>query len=132
MPWNEVDVSEERIRFAVAAERREHAMATLCREFGISRATGYKWWQRYRAAGVAGLSERSRRPRTSPRRTPREVEQRVLKLRRGTPDWGARKLQRKLVEQGVRLPVITIHRILLRHGLVAAEDRQRPALRRCG
>lgn len=130
MSWNEVDVYEERIRFAVAAERREHSMGTLCREFGISRATGYKWWQRYRAEGVAGLTDRSRRPRRSPQRTSDEIEQQVVALRRLVPDWGARKLHLKLAEQGLQLPVITIHRILLRHGLVKIEDRQQPALKR--
>ena len=130
MCWNKVDVYEQRIRFAVAAERREQSVGTLCEEFGISRATGYKWWKRYQAKGVAGLVDGSRRPRNSPRRTRGEVEQKVLAVRRRTPDWGARKLHVKLAEQGVSVPVITIHRILLRHGLVAREDRRRPALQR--
>jgi transposase InsO family protein len=130
MPWNEVDVEEQRIRFAVLAERGEHTMAELCREFGISRQAGYKWRQRYREEGVAGLAERSRRPHGSPEKTPEPIEQRVVEQREKRPDWGARKLQVKLAEEGVKLPVITIHRILLRRGLVAAEDRIRPALRR--
>lgn len=130
MAWNEVDVQEQRIRFAVLAERGEHTMAELCREFGISRQAGYKWRQRYREEGVAGLAERSRRPRGSPEKTPEPIEQRVVEQREKRPDWGARKLQVKLAEEGVKLPVITIHRILLRRGLVAAEDRIRPALRR--
>jgi transposase-like protein len=61
MPWNEVDVQEQRIRFAVLAERGEETMAALCREFGISRESGYKWRRRYRAEGVSGVQERSRR-----------------------------------------------------------------------
>ncbi len=130
MPWNEVEVQEERIRFAVLAELGERPMAALCREFGISRETGYKWWRRYQKRGVAGLEERSRRPRASPLRTPVEIERRVVELRRKTPDWGARKLRVKLAQQGVELPVITIHRILLRYGLVAEQDRGRPALKR--
>ena len=130
MPWNEVEVQGERIRFAVLAELGERPMAVLCREFGISRETGYKWWRRYQKRGVAGLEERSRRPRASPLRTPIEIERRVVELRRKTPDWGARKLRVKLGEQGIELPVITIHRILLRCGLVAEQDRGRPALKR--
>ena len=130
MPWNEVEVQEQRIRFAVLAELGERPMAALCREFGISRETGYKWWRRYQKRGVAGLEERSRRPRASPRRTPIEIERRVVELRRKTPDWGARKLRVKLAQQGVELPAITIHRILLRYGLVAEQDRGRPALKR--
>ena len=130
MPWNDVDVREQRIRFAVLAERGERSLAALCREFGISRATGYKWRRRYREEGAAGLEERSRKPHRSPRRTAPELERRVVELRRRTPDWGARKLQVRLAEQGILLPAITIHRILLRYGLVAAEDRRRPALKR--
>ena len=130
MPWNKVDIQEERIRFAVLAERGERPMAALSREFGISRETGYKWWRRCQERGMVGLEERSRRPHTSPRRTPIDIERRVVELRRKTPDWGARKLRVKLAEQGIDLPVATIHRILLRYGLVAEQDRGRPAPRR--
>jgi len=130
MYWNKVDVQEQRIRFAVAAERREHSFGELCEEFGISRSAGYKWWRRYQAEGVAGLAPRSRRPHNSPQRTPPAIEQKVIELRRRTPDWGARKLHVRLAQQGIPVPVITIHRILLRQGLVAVEDRQRPALQR--
>ena len=105
-------------------------MAELCREFGISRATGYKWWRRYQKQGVAGLEERSRKPHASPRRTAIDIEQRIVELRRKTPDWGARKLRVKLAKQGIDLPVSTIHRILLRYGLVAEQDRGRLAPKR--
>lgn len=123
-------MQEERIRFAVLAARGERTMAGLCREFGISRASGYKWLRRYQEQGVSGLQERSRRPHRSPRRTAAELERQVLKERRRRPDWGARKLRVKLVEQGVELTASTVHRILLRHGLVHRDDRIRPALKR--
>lgn len=130
MSWNEVEMQEQRIRFAVLADRGEGTMSELCREFDISRQTGYKWLSRYREQGVAGLVERSRRPHSSPRQTTAELEQRVIEQRRKRPDWGARKLQVILAREGVKLPVITIHRILLRHGLVHKEDRVRPATKR--
>lgn len=130
MPWNKVDMQEERIRFAVLAEHGERPMAELCREFGISRETGYKWWRRYQKQGAGGLEERSRKPHASPRRTAIDIEQRIVELRRQTPDWGARKLRVKLAKQGIHLPVSTIHRILLRYGLVAEQDRGRPAPKR--
>ena len=76
-------------------------MAALCREFDISRQAGYKWLSRYREHGVAGVVERSRRPRTSPGRTTDELEQRVVEQRRKRPDWGARKLQVMLAREGV-------------------------------
>jgi transposase InsO family protein len=80
--------------------------------------------------GIAGVVEQSRRPRDSPRQTAAGTEQRVVELREQRPDWGARKLQVMLAREGMNLPVITVHRILLRRGLVRAQDRHRAAVRR--
>src|SRR5258708_20625597 len=80
--------------------------------------------------GVAAVAEKSRRPRRSPMRTEAEIEQRVVRLRQQRPDWGARKLRVLLQRQGVELPAVTVHRILLRHNLVRAEDRHRAAVLR--
>ena len=63
-------------------------------------------------------SEHSRRPQHCPRQTAPSVEERIAQLRRQRPDWGARKLQPLLRGEGIVLPVITVHRVLLRHGLV--------------
>lgn len=130
MAWRNVDVQEQRVRFVVLAERKDKDMRQLCREFEISPTTGYKWLQRYRAEGVAGVRERSRRPANSPRRSRPEIVAQILAERQKKPDWGARKLHLLLAEQGVQVPVITLHRILLREGLVAAEDRPRAAQKR--
>ena len=105
-------------------------MQAVCREFQISRPTGYAWLRRYRQGGIASMAERSRRPRHSPQRTAAGTEQRVVESRRQRPDWGARKLQPILKQEGVELPVITVHRILLRHDLVRPQDRHRPATQR--
>jgi len=130
MPWRTMDVKEQRVRFVVAAHRREKSMAELCREFGISRPVGYEWLRRYEAGGVEGIAERSRRPQHSPRRKQEAIEQQVIALRRRYPDWGARKLRVLLKEQGVELGRNTIHRILLRHHLVRLEDQHEPAVQR--
>jgi transposase InsO family protein len=130
MAWGAVDVSEQRVRFVVRASRREKSMQELCAEFAISRPTGYAWLRRYQASGVAGVVEKSRRPHRSPGRTAREIEQRVKELRQQRSDWGARKLQVLLAGEGLTLPVITIHRILLRQGLVRPQDRHRRAVQR--
>jgi transposase InsO family protein len=130
MPWRTMDVQEQRVRFVMRASQPAANLAELCREFGISRPTSYLWRQRYEERGVAGLCENSRGPRQVPGRTPPEVEQRIAELRRERPDWGARKLQVLLRRQGMELPVVTIHRVLLRRGLVRAQDRHRPALQR--
>jgi transposase InsO family protein len=127
MPWQTMDVEEQKVRFVVAATRRERSLTALCEEFGISRPTGYLWWQRYKEAGLAGVEERSRRPKQSPGRTAAELEQRVVELRRRYPDWGARKLQVVLARQEVELTRSTIHRILLRHDLVQDRERRRQA-----
>jgi len=74
--------------------------------------------------------EKSRRPHQIPRRTEEEKEKRVIELRQGHPDWGARKLRELLKREGIELPRITVHRILLRNGLVADRDRRQQATRR--
>ena len=130
MAWRSVDVQEQRVRFVVAASRGESSVSGLCAEFGISRATGHLWLKRYRADGVAAMSEQSRRPHQSPRRTAVEIEARVEALRRERPDWGARKLAVLLERAGVSLPAATVHRILNRRGLVRVEDRHPAATRR--
>jgi transposase InsO family protein len=125
-----MELREQRVRFVVAAHRRERSMAELCREFDISRAVGYEWLRRYQQGGVEAIAERSRRPQRSPQRTAGEIEQQVIGLRRRYPDWGARKLRVLLAEQGVELGRNTIHRILLWQGLVHPEDRHEPATQR--
>jgi transposase InsO family protein len=130
MAWKTVDVQEQRVRFVVCALRREKNFRQLCQEFDISRPTGYQWLRRYQAGGIAAIVEKSRRPQHSPRQTTREIEQRVVALRQQRPDWGARKLQVLLQQAGVDLPVITVHRILLRHHLVKMPDQHRWAVQR--
>ena len=119
MPWKTMDVREQRVRFVVAADRREKTMAALCQEFGISRPVGYEWLKRYRrrrewrgsrnAAGGRSKVRGERRRRWSSS---------VVELRQRYPDWGARKLRVLLQREGIELARNTIHRILLRHDLV--------------
>jgi transposase len=87
MAWRTTKVAEQRMEFVVAASRKEKSFKELCKEFQISCRTGYTWWNRYKAGGLGGMQERSRRPRHSPRRTKKETEQRVVELRRARPDW---------------------------------------------
>jgi transposase-like protein len=128
MAWGTVNVDEQRMRFVVCASRREKTMQQLCEEFEISRPTGYQWLRRYQAGGIAGVVEKSRRPQQSPTQTASELEERVVELRQQRPDWGARKLQVLLADEGIHLPVITVHRILLRRGLVRVQDQFRTAV----
>jgi len=123
---------EERLRFVVAANRQEKTIKELCDEFGISRQTGHIWKKRYETEGAGGLTDRSRRPASSPQRTGSEKERAVIELRQKWPDWGAAKLARILSQQDppVELPRRTVHRILERHGMIAEQDRRQVALKR--
>jgi transposase InsO family protein len=125
-----MDEQDQRVRFVIEASRREKTMTQLCREYGVSRTTGHEWRRRYEQGGIREVQEHSRRPRHSPGRTEGETEQRVITLRRQRPDWGARKLQRLLEREGSEISRSTVHRVLLRNGLVREEDRRRPAPRR--
>src|ERR1700676_5659890 len=93
MPWKTMDVQEQRVRFVVAAHRREKTMVALCQEFGISRPVGYEWLKRYRQGGVEAIAERSRRPQKSPRRTEGAEEHPALELRRGHPGGGGERVR---------------------------------------
>jgi transposase InsO family protein len=128
--WGQVNVNDKRVEFVIRAARGREKMTALCREFSISRQTGYKWLRRYRGCGsIRELGEQSRRPRRSPRKTAPELEQRVVEMRHRWPDWGAPKLAWTLEQEGVKMPWITVHRILKRQGLVS-EEVVRPATQR--
>src|SRR5437773_3334672 len=98
MPWevcNAVSKREEFVRFAVSGEVN---LSELCRRFGVSRVTGYKWLGR--ASQAWDLADRSRRPHTSPVRTGPAIETLVCELRRLHPAWGGRKLHHYLRREG--------------------------------
>ena len=81
MPWQETCVRNERTRFVVDWERKLESMVELCRRYGVSRRTGYKWLQRYQQQGWAGWEDRSRAPRRHPHQTAAAMEQQILALR---------------------------------------------------
>jgi len=120
MPWKEVLLMSLRLEFVQLASQSGSNISELCRRYGISMKTGYKWLNRYRREGPSGLENRSRRPRHSPRRTPTEMEDRILKLREVNPAWGAWKIQVRLTDLGVkRVPASsTVHQILRRGGRI--------------
>lgn len=120
MPWDEVTTVSLRKEFVMLALQEGINRRELCRRFGISPKTGYKWLDRYAAEGQAGLQDRSRRPNHSPGRTLSAMEETVVELRQAHPAWGARKLNRRLKRlghQGVPSPS-TISAILRRHALI--------------
>ncbi len=104
-------------------------MAALCREFQISRKTGYKIFERYEQCGVEGLSDRTRRPFRYANQLPEPIEAAIVAARREKPSWGARKIRERLLRRlphAVKVPACsTIHAILDRHGLVKRLSRSR-------
>src|ERR1700732_4916559 len=106
MPWKASSVMEERLRF-VARLLDGEAMTEVCREFGISRKTGYKIFDRYKEHGLEALSDRSRRPVRLAHQLPTQLEARVVAIKREKPHWGARKIRELLIRRlptDVRVP----------------------------
>ena len=128
MPWKESLVMEERLRF-VARLLDGESMSYMCRQFGISRKTGYKIYNRYKEHGLEALSDRSRRPVRYANQLPAQLEQMIVRLKKEKPHWGARKIRELLVRRlagDVRIPAkSTVHAVLDRHGLVKRSRQRR-------
>lgn len=120
MPWRSSSVELQRLEFVGLASAGGVSMRELCRRFGISPTTGYKWLSRYGDEGVVGLADRPRRPLGSPWRTDASVEELVCSVRRRFPAWGGRKIRGFLLRQGhTDVPAAsTITAILRRNGLM--------------
>jgi transposase InsO family protein len=124
MPWQEVSTMSLRKEFVMLANVEGANRAELCRRFGISRKTGYKWLARAGTGERAELADRSRRPQHSPTRTPTQMEEAIVALRDAQPVWGARKLRRRLQDLGqVDLPApSTVQAILQRHQRINVQE----------
>jgi transposase InsO family protein len=121
-------VIDERMRFVIRLKDGE-SMAALCREFQISRKTGYKIFERYEQCGLEGLCDRARRPFRYANQLPEPIEAAIVAARREKPTWGARKIRERLLRRlphAVKVPACsTIHAVLDRHGLVSRPHRPR-------
>lgn len=103
-------------------------MAPLCREFGISRKTGYKIFNRYKDIGLEGLTDRSRRPYRQANQLPMQIEKRIVQIKNEYPKWGAPKIRARLKKLSPEIPppaISTVHAVLDRHGLVQRRKRKR-------
>jgi transposase InsO family protein len=114
----------QRKEFVMLTITEEANMATLCRRFGISRKTGYKWFKRYQEKGDDGLEDQSRKPQNSPLHTSKVVEDRILAVRDKHPTWGGRKIAARLITLGMKtVPAAsTITAILNRHGKIDPQE----------
>lgn len=127
MSWKVCNLMSAKQEFVRDRERSGLRFAELCRRHGISRKTGYKWLKRYQIDGSQGLSERSRKPHSSPKRSSEEVERRVVEIRGRHPCWGGRKIAQVLSNEGFSGPIpapSTVTGILRRHGLLGGGTRQ--------
>lgn len=128
MPWRTTTEVLERTQFVLEAERGDWTISELSRRYGISRKTGYHWIRRYRAEGLRGLEDRSKRPHSNPTRIEQVLIDLLLAERRAHPHWGPRKLLARLAR---RYPEVgwparsTAAAILKREGLVEPQRRGR-------
>lgn len=132
MPWKVDTTVEIRREFVELCSVEGSNVSDLCRRFGVSRKTGYKWLSRYRESGLSGLKDESRRPLHSPSQIEPGMESVVIQLREAHPAWGGRKLRRRLEDQGLSgVPsASTITEILRRKGMLSASARLPVALQR--
>lgn len=128
MPWERKTVDNQRRTFAARAAMGEDSLSALCREYGISRPTGYKWLERYQNGET--MLDRPHTPYRKPFKTSRAMELRIVDVRNAHPTWGARKIQRFMADKGeMDLPAAsTINDILKRNGCIseAASEQHTP------
>ena len=127
MSWKSSNIMDQRLKF-VAKILDGQKMTSLCEEFGISRKTGYKIYNRYKECGIEGLSDRSRRPYRHANQLPFQVERSIIQLKKEFPNFGAPKIREKLIRQFElkHIPAkSTIHAVLDRNGLVNRDKRKR-------
>lgn len=128
MPWSETGPMDQRLQF-IADVQRDEDFSNVCRRYGISRKTGYKWCERYATQGVTGLVDASRRPHTSPNASDGASVAALLELRRRHPHWGGKKLVAILARRDPTWAAIapsTAAALLKRHGLIVSTRRRRP------
>ena len=118
MPWEPKSMLDVRSEFVLLARGEAANVSALCRRFGISTKTAYKWLKRFERDGLAGLADQSRRPKCSPKRSAKETETQVLDLRLAHPAWGGRKIAAVLRRKAIKAPSpSTVTAILRRNGV---------------
>jgi transposase InsO family protein len=129
MPFQFKTVMEQRHEFVMLADKQAISISSLCRRFGITRRTGYKWLNRYKSQGIEGLRDGSKRPKAFPGRSSPEIEEPIINLRKDNPEWGAKKIKKVLERDEILAPEKipsrpTITAIMKRNGLISKEKSQ--------
>ena len=128
MPWKESRIVDQRLQFLSSYQKEEMSVADLCRQYGVSRPTGYRWINRYKEVGPEGLVDRSRRPKGCSHATLEPIENAIITLRAKHPSWGARKLKARLekLQPDVVWPAAsTFGNILNRAGLTSPQKKRK-------
>ena len=131
MSWSVCGLKDTRVEFVMVARESDTVMSAACRQFGISRKTGYKWLRRYNTSGLEGLVDLSRRPRSSPLQLSGDAVVALVKLHVGHDDWGPKKLRARLIRSNScpdgKVPSLaTVARLARRMGWTEAKGRGRP------
>ena len=131
MSWSIRGLKDARIEFVMVAREADASMSLACREFGISRKTGYKWLRRYETSGLDGLINQSRRPRSSPLQLSGDAVVVLVKLHDDHNDWGPKKLRARLIRDSScpdnKAPSLaTVARLARRMGWSETKGRGRP------
>ena len=127
MTWKETTKMEQKLEFIIEWRSGNFSITELCKEFGISRQTGYKYIHRYESEGLAGLAERPRTPKCQPGKTTSTVENKIVALRKKHPRWGGEKIWKILFKdfEEEKIPSIsTVNRIIKRNGLIIPRKRR--------
>ena len=128
MPWKATCAMDERFMFVADYQRGELSVSELCRQYGVSRRTGYKWIGRYEAEGPPGLRDRSHAAHDCPHRLGSSVTEELLTLRIAHPTWGPRKIRAYLENRSPERPwpaPSTIGDLLSARGLTVARKKRR-------
>lgn len=128
MPWEEVKVVDKRQEFIEFFLKKEHSFSHLCRQFGISRKSGYKWVERYENEGIEGLIDRSTAPYNQYNITSEEVIELIISIKSKFATWGPKKIHAYLLNhyQLKEYPCkTTVENLLKRNGLVAPRKYRR-------
>lgn len=124
----EMTIMDQKKEFILNWKSNQSSFAQLCRDFQISRMSGYKYVKRYQEEGMEGLEERSRAPHNIPNKTPEPITKRIIELRKEHPRWGAKKLHQILLDEGIYTKVparSTISLILKRNGLIPERKKRK-------
>lgn len=128
MPWKEADLMNLKREFIFKSFNKEQSFTELCREYGISTKTGYKWKERFLEGGFPALEELSRRPANNGKEIPEAVSVKLLRIKKKHPTWGASKVLQvyKNNNPGEYAPVrSTVENLFVRAGYVAPKKRRR-------